>query len=84
MESEIILLQTDIATNFLSEIVQAGIAFTIMVVIIVVLARRVLKLEKKIEEMIADEKKDAKENILIIKGATEAMQKVAKKLGTND
>lgn len=79
-----ILLQTDVAAGFLGQVVQAGIAFAIMAMIIYVLARRVVKLENKIEQMISDEKKDAKENILIIKGATEAMQKVAKKLESDD
>lgn len=79
-----VLLQTDVAAGFLGQVVQAGIAFAIMAMIIYVLARRVVKLENKIEQMISDEKKEAKENILIIKGATEAMQKVAKKLESDD
>lgn len=79
-----ILLQADVAAGFLGQVVQAGIAFAIMAMIIYVLARRVVKLENKIEQMISDEKKEAKENILIIKGATEAMQKVAKKLESDD
>lgn len=74
---DIAILQID---GMFTSIAQQGIAFTLLIIIIYVLGRRVAKLEKKIEDMIAEEKKEAKENILIIKGATEAMQLVAKKL----
>lgn len=78
------LLQTDVATGFLGQVVQAGIAFALLVVIIYVLARRVVSLEKDIKQMISDEKNEAKQNILIIKSATESMEKVAKILEKND
>lgn len=81
---DIVLLQTDVATGFLGQVVQAGIAFAIMALIIIVLARRVMSLEREIKQMIAEEKKEAKDNILIIKSATEAMTKIAKKYGTDD
>lgn len=45
----VVLLQTDVAAGFLGQVVQAGIAFAIMAMIIYVLARRVVKLEIKTE-----------------------------------
>lgn len=78
-----ILLQTDVATGFLGQVVQAGIAFALLVVIIYVLARRVISLEKEMKQMITDEKNEAKQNILIIKSATESMERVAKILEKN-
>ena len=75
-----VLLQTTEAAGFFDAMMQQGIAFGLMMLIIIVLGRRVLSLEKKIDSMVAEEKADAKESILIIKGATDAMRKVARKL----
>jgi membrane protein implicated in regulation of membrane protease activity len=64
-----ILLQESIEPNgILTEVVQQGIAFAILVVIIIVLARRVIKLENKIEEMIDTRFEEVKDNAIIIKG----------------
>ena len=71
------ILQVE-ATGLFSDVAQLGIVFTLLVAIIVVLGRRVVKLEKVIEGMHLENKTEAKEQILIIKGASEAMKKVAK------
>jgi membrane protein implicated in regulation of membrane protease activity len=73
-----ILLQESIEPNgILTEVVQQGIAFAILVVIIIVLARRVIKLENKIEEMIDTRFEEVKDNAIIIKDATSAMKDMA-------
>lgn len=74
------LLQIKESVGLFSDVAQLGVVFGLLVAIIFVLARRVIKLETKIEEMIEVEKAEAKENILIIKNASDAMQEVAKKL----
>ena len=74
------ILQVEESVSLFTEIAQLGVVFTLLIAIIFVLGRRVMNLEKKIEEMIGLEKLEAKENILIIKNATDAMTEVAKKL----
>lgn len=70
------ILQVE-ATGLFSEIAQLGIVFTLLVAIIVVLGRRIMKLEKKIEEMTEERFEQIKDNAIIIKDATSAMRDMA-------
>ena len=72
-----ILLQAE-AAGFFDAMMQQGIAFGLMALIIFVLARRIVKLEKKIDDMIDEKMVEAKENTIIIKEATEAMKQHSK------
>lgn len=72
-----LLQETMEPTTFLTDIAQQGIAFGLMGLIIVVLARRVIKLEKKIEDMTDTRFDEVKDNAVIIKNATEAMRDMA-------
>lgn len=80
---DIVLLQTGTEVGFLSQVAQAGIAFTILILIIYVLARRVVKLETRLESKEKEDKDNAKELVLIIKSATDSMERVAKILEKN-
>lgn len=68
-----ILLQAETA-GFFDAMMQQGIAFGLMSLVIIVLARRIIKLEAKIDGMIEDKFEEAKEQAIIIKDATEAMK----------
>lgn len=72
-----IFLQVE-STGLFTDIAQQGIAFGILVAIIIVLARRVMKLEKQIEQMTNDRFKEIGENTIILTNATTAMTEMAK------
>lgn len=67
--------------SMLTPIAQQGIAFGLLIVIIIVLAKRVQSLEKKIDAIIDERRESEKESILIIRDATEAMKQIVKILG---
>lgn len=66
------------ATSLFSDIAQMGMVFTVLVAIIVVLGRRVIKLEKKIDDLNNERFKEVAESTLLLKDATEAMKEVSK------
>ena len=68
-----ILLQTEAAGLF-DALMQQGILFGFMGLVIYVLARRIKVLEKKIDDMMDDKIAETKEHTLIIREATEAMK----------
>lgn len=72
-----ILLQQE-ATGIFGALMQQGILFGFMGFVIFILARRVVQLEKKIENMTEDKFEEIKDNTLLIQNATNAMTKVAK------
>ena len=60
--------------SFFTDIAQQGIAFALLAVIIIVLARRVLSLEKEKKDLIDERRESERESILIVRDATEVMR----------
>ena len=60
--------------SFFTDIAQQGIAFGLLTVIIIVLARRVLSLEKEKKDLIDERRESERESILIVRDATEVMR----------
>jgi membrane protein implicated in regulation of membrane protease activity len=60
--------------SFFTDIAQQGIAFGLLAVIIIVLARRVLSLEKEKKDLIDERRESERESILIVRDATEVMR----------
>lgn len=57
---------------------QQGVAFAVLVGVIIVLARRVLQLETRVDNLIDERHETMKEVILVIKDATEAIKRTVK------
>lgn len=57
---------------------QQGVAFAVLVGVIVVLARRVIQLETRIDGLIDERHETMKEVIIVIKDATEAIKRTIK------
>lgn len=65
-------------SEIFTEIAQLGIVFAILVAIIFVLARRVNKLENENKELVIERLTEAKEIVVILKDATDSMNRVSK------
>ena len=67
-------------SELFSDIAQLGIVFALLVAIIFVLGRRVVKLENEKDATMLERLEETKQNVLIIKDATDAMTKVSDKI----
>lgn len=67
-------------SELFSDIAQLGIVFALLVAIIFVLGRRVVKLENEKDATMLERLEETKQNVLIIKAATDAMTAVSDKI----
>jgi membrane protein implicated in regulation of membrane protease activity len=74
-----ILLQATEVTGFFDAMMQQGIAFGLMALIIYVLGRRVVKLENDNKDLINSQIDAIKEHTIILKEATEAIKQFNEK-----
>ena len=60
------------------DIAQLGIVFALLVAIVFVLGRRIVKLENENKELVVERLESTKEIIIILKDATDSMNRVSK------